>query len=77
MLKFLLLVLLVLLLLAMLLGQWRGGGWWRGGGHRVPRPGDPGQAKDLVDDVLDKASTRLDDKPDTVIPAEQSQNDSA
>ncbi|MEO1476358.1 MAG: hypothetical protein AAFS13_08240 [Pseudomonadota bacterium] len=60
MLKFLLILLIIFLILLILMRLWRGGGWRRGGHGKGPEPGDPGIAKSLTDDAIDKASDRID-----------------
>ncbi|MEO0881289.1 MAG: hypothetical protein AAFY34_01035 [Pseudomonadota bacterium] len=62
-LKYILVFLILLLILLILMRLWRGGGWWGGGHRRGPTPGDPGLAKTLTDDVIDKATGNLGAEP--------------
>ncbi|MEO1405838.1 MAG: hypothetical protein AAFV54_05030 [Pseudomonadota bacterium] len=58
-LKFILIFIILLLILLILMRLWRGGGWWGGGQRRGPEPGDPGLARTLTDDAIDKATGNI------------------
>ncbi|MEM6410246.1 MAG: hypothetical protein AAF683_01770 [Pseudomonadota bacterium] len=70
-LKYILIFIIILLILLILIRLWRGGGGWGGGTRRGPEPGDPGLAKTLTDDVLNRASggQKSDPSPKSKVPA--------
>ncbi|MEM9668342.1 MAG: hypothetical protein AAF950_05405 [Pseudomonadota bacterium] len=59
-LQYALIFLIILLIFLIIMKLWRGGGWGGGGEDRGPDPGDPGFAKTLTDDVINKATGKLD-----------------
>lgn len=68
-LKYILILIIILLILLILMRLWRGGGWGGGGRRKGPEPGDPGLAKSLTDDIIDKASHRAGGEKDPSSPS--------